>query len=98
MASCKPFSVKFSGSAQELFTKIAALIHDHGGTITGGPSGGAFSVPVPVLGAVAGAFSVSGQKIEIHITKRSIFLACGTIEKFVKDHIPTVQKTAIADF
>jgi len=98
MASCNPFNVDFSGSAQDLFNKISTLIHQHGGTISGGPSGGAFSVPVPVLGTVAGTFSVSGQICTIHVTQRSFFLACSVIESFVKSNIPTVEKTAITDF
>ena len=98
MASCSPFDVDFSGSAQDLFNKISALIHQHGGSISGGPSGGSFSVPVPVFGTVAGTFSVSGQTCTIHITQRSFFLPCSTIESFVKSNIPSVEKTAVTDF
>ena len=93
MASCSPFSVEFSGSPQDLFNKIAALIHEHGGTISGGPTGGAFSVPVPVFGTVAGTFSVSGQTVTIHITRRSFFLPCSAIESFIRSNIPTVAAT-----
>ena len=98
MASCNPFGVDFKGSAQDLFNKVAALIHQHGGRISGGPSGGAFSVDVSVFGEVAGTFSVSGQTCTIHITKRSFFLACVVIERFVKSNIPTVEEVDIADF
>ncbi len=98
MASCNPFKVDFSGSAQDLFNKISTLIHQHGGTISGGPSGGTFSVQVPVFGTVAGTFSVSGQTCTIHITQRSFLLPCSTIESFVKSHIPTVEKAEITDF
>lgn len=98
MASCSPFGVQFSGSAQDLYTKIETLIHQHGGSINGDASGGKFSVPVPVFGTVEGTYSVSGQTCTIHITKRSFFLPCSTIENFVKNHIPTVVATAMADF
>lgn len=98
MASCNPFDVEFSGSAQELFNKVAVLIHQHGGTISGGPSGGSFSVPVPVFGVVAGTFSVSGQDCTVHITQRSFFLACGIIESFVRGNIPAVEETALTAF
>ena len=98
MASCDPFSVDFHGSAQDLFNKISTLIHQHGGSVSGGPSGGTFSVPVPVFGTVAGTFSVSGQRCTIHITQRSFFLACGIIENFVRSNIPTVEATAITAF
>ncbi len=98
MASCDPFSIDFSGSAQDLFNKISTLIHQHGGTVSGGPSGGTFSVPVPVFGKVAGTFSTSGQTCTIHITERSFFLACATIESFLKSNIPTIETAAITDF
>ncbi len=98
MASCNPFDVKFSGSSQDLFNKISTLIHQHGGTISGGPSGGAFSVPVPVFGKVAGTFAVSGQTCKIHVTHRSFFLSCSVIESFVKSNIPTIESTAITEF
>jgi hypothetical protein len=80
MASCDPFSVPFSGSAQDLFNKISLLIHQHGGNISGGPSGGAFSVPVPVFGTVAGTFTVAGQRCPVHVTERSFFLPCSRRE------------------
>jgi hypothetical protein len=98
MASCDSFKIDFSGSAQDLFIKVSTLIHQHGGTISGGPSGGAFSVPIPVFGIVAGTFSISGQTITIQVTQRSFFLACGIIESFVRNNVPTIEKTAIASF
>lgn len=98
MASCSAFSVPFSGNANDLFVKISALIHQHEGTISGGPTGGAFSVPVPVFGTVAGTFSVAGQTCTIQITDKSFFLPCGTIESFVRSHIPSVEKTSVTDF
>ncbi len=95
MASCDPFSIDFSGSAPELFNKISSLIHQHGGSISGDSSGGTFSVPIPVFGTVAGTYSVSGQTCTIHITQRSFFLPCTTIESFIRENIPTVERTAL---
>jgi hypothetical protein len=96
MASCDPFDVHFAGDAQGLYDKIAALIHQHGGTISGDTSHGSVSVPVPVFGTVEATYSVSGQTCTIHVTQRSFFLPCGTIESFVKGHVPTVEETPLA--
>ncbi|ABM33786.1 hypothetical protein QRO11_13660 [Paracidovorax citrulli] len=96
MASCPPFSVDFTGSAQDLFVKIATMIHDHGGTITGGPSGGAFSVGTP-LGTVAGTFMVSGQTCTITITQRPFLLPCSVIQNFIRSHLPTVTQAQFGD-
>ncbi|GKS84274.1 MULTISPECIES: hypothetical protein [unclassified Acidovorax] len=97
MASCSPFNVSFTGSAQDLFVKIAALIHQNGGVISGGPAGGSFSVGTP-LGTVAGTFSVNGQTCTVTITQRPFFLPCSTIQSFVQSHIPTVVQSNILDF
>lgn len=97
MASCSPFDVQFSGSAQDLFNKVSTLAHQHDGTISGGPTGGAFSVPIPVFGKTAGSFAISGQTCTIHITQRSFFLGCDLIENFVKEHIPKVENAALED-
>lgn len=96
MASCPPFSVEFTGSAQELFVKIATMIHEHGGTITGGPSGGAFTVGSP-LGTVAGTFMVSGQTCTITITQRPFLLPCSVIQNFIKSHLPAVAQAQFSD-
>lgn len=98
MASCSPFKIEFSGSAQDLYKKVETLVKQHNGTIEGGPAGGKFSIPIPVFGAVAGTYKVAKQTCTIHITQRSFFLACGTIENFIKSHIPTVAKTSAAEF
>ena len=94
---CKPFDVTFSGSAQDLFNKVSLLIHQHGGNITGGASGGSFHVKVPILGTVAGTFAVSGQTCTIHITQRPFLLSCGTIESFVKSKISAIPSYSIAE-
>jgi len=98
MASCSPFKIEFSGSSQDLHKKVETLVKQHGGTIEGDPAGGKFSIPIPVFGVVAGTYQVTKQTCTIHITNRSFFLACGTIEKFIKSHIPTVAKTSEAEF
>lgn len=96
MASCDPFDVNFSGSAQQLFEKLQTLIQDAHGTISGDAAGGAFTIPTP-LGKVEGTFSTSGQTCEIHITKHPFLLSCKRIESFVKDHITTVDGAAVTD-
>ncbi len=97
MASCSPFTVDFSGSAEDLYKKISKLIHKHGGKIKGDDKSGTFSVPVSVFGTVKGSYKVSGQRVTITITDRSFFLPCGTIEDFVKSHVPKVVAAEISE-
>ena len=89
-------TLDFTGSAQELFVKIATMIHEHGGTITGGPSGGAFTVGTP-LGPVAGTFMVSGQTCTITITQRPFLLPCSVIQNFIKSHLPAVAQAQLGE-
>jgi hypothetical protein len=98
MASCDPFAINFSGDPQDLFNKISTLVHQHGGMISGGPTAGTVSVPVPVFGTVAGTYSVAGQTCTIHITQRSFFLPCETIKSFLESQLPAVEAAAITDF
>ena len=98
MSSCSPFGVPFSGSAQDLYDKLVALIHQAGGTITGDASSGSFDLPVPPLGHAKGTYTISGQTLTIHVTSKSILLSCSAIAKYVKDHLPRVEETDIADF
>lgn len=90
MSSCNPFSVNFSGSSQDLFNKVSSLIHQHNGTITGSPTGGTFSVPIPVFGVVAGTFDVSGQTCKIHVTQRSVE-QFGAVENKLAELSPLIK-------
>lgn len=83
MASCDAFGVNFSGSAQDFFAHVSDLLHQHGGTISGGPSGGTFSVPM----AAQGDFSIAGQTCTIHVTDHPFYISCGGIEDYVRSHV-----------
>lgn len=94
--SCKcDFSIPFGGSAEDLYKKVKRLVEQHHGVIHGDAKSGSFSVPVPVFGTVAGNYSISGQTCKICITQKSFFLACGTIESFIKANIPKVESAAM---
>lgn len=96
MASCKPFTTGFKGSAEDLYAKLAKLVHDHNGRITGGTTAGTVSVSTP-LGDIDANYSVKGQKVTIEVTKRPFFLPCSDIEKFIKKQLPAVQKAKMAE-
>lgn len=96
MASCDPFTVDFQGSAEDLFTKVSALVHDHNGRITGGPAGGAISVSTPV-GSIDAKYTIDGQVLTATVTKRPFFLPCSAIQSFVRSNVSTVEATALAE-
>lgn len=98
MASCDPFSCTFEGSAEELYKKIKTLVEQHGGTLSGDTVSGSFTVQVPAFGEVKGTYAISGQTVKIHITSKSFFLPCSTIQNFACSNIPSVEATVVSEF
>lgn len=83
MAACKPFTVGFTGNAEDFFEKIKAAVNRYGGTIAGDASGGEFSEATPV-GLVAGSFAIKGQVCAITIHQRPMVLPCAFIESGIR--------------
>jgi hypothetical protein len=78
--TCKPFSLNVP---EGWFTKAAEEIKAAGGSIQGDAGSGEFSVPVPVLGVVAGKYMVAASELQITITQRPFLLPCASIQSFV---------------
>ncbi len=91
MASCKPFQVEFSVSAEVLYKKIVDLIDNHSGSIQGDHTAGSFSVPVSSFGRVEGNYSITDSAICLTITKRPRLLACAVIESFFRKNLPKLE-------
>jgi hypothetical protein len=79
------FSITFTGTADDLFSKLQTQIQNAGGKITDDPASGSFSVPA--LGTISGTYTIAGQTLDIVITHRPIVISCGQIENFVKGHL-----------
>ncbi|MES0491377.1 MAG: hypothetical protein ABUK01_15390 [Leptospirales bacterium] len=85
MALCN-FSVDFKGSAEELVAKAKQAIEDAGGTFKGDTSSGSFTAPTP-FGKIEGTYTISGQTINIAITKKPLIASCSLIEKKLKEYL-----------
>ena len=86
MAECQ-FGIDFTGSAEDLVKRAKKEIEDHGGTFQGDASSGSFSVSVPILGKIEGAYTIKGQTINVTITKKPGLLSCGAIESQLKKYL-----------
>lgn len=82
MASCKPFTVTFEGSSEELFNKIRDEIINAGGEISNNPSVGSFHIS-----AIEGNYSIITQQITIEITHRPFIISCERIEDEVRERL-----------
>jgi hypothetical protein len=81
---CDPFSLTVPAG---WFTKATSEIKSAGGSIRGDATSGEFSVPVPVLGAVAGKYAVNDSMLQITITQRPFVLPCASIPSYVRKQV-----------
>lgn len=85
MSACT-FNQAFTGTADALIATLKTQIESNGGTFSGDTSTGSFTVPV--LGAdVTGTYTITGQNLEVVISKKPFFASCGAIQKYIASHI-----------
>jgi hypothetical protein len=84
MAKCN-FSIDFTGSAQDVFSRAKAAVEKQGGSFNGDSSSGNFSINV--FGAISGTYTVSGQQLQISIEEKPIMIPCAAIESALKGQI-----------
>jgi hypothetical protein len=84
MSKCN-FTIPFSGSAEDIFTKAKAAVEKQGGTFSGNSSGGNFSISV--FGTISGTYTVSGQQLIIAIEDKPMMIPCSAIESALKGQI-----------
>ncbi len=85
MSSCS-FSIPFSGDISAVLAQVQSAIESQNGMFNGNNSSGNFDVNV-MANTIAGAYVVSGQVINITISKKPFFLPCNTIESFLKSKL-----------
>ena len=84
MSKCN-FSIEFSGSADDVYSRAKAAVEKQGGTFSGDSSSGQFSINV--FGNISGNYSVSGNQLQISIEEKPMMIPCGAIESALKGQI-----------
>jgi hypothetical protein len=84
MSKCN-FSIPFSGSAQDVFSKAKAAVEKQGGGFNGDAESGSFSINV--FGTISGSYTVSGSQLNIVIEDKPMMIPCGAIENVLKSQI-----------
>ena len=82
MAACN-FSIPFSGNAGNVLAKARSAVQSQGGTFQGDEQAGNFHLSV-FGNTIAGAYTVTGQTMEVIISEKPFLLPCSTIEGFLK--------------
>ena len=85
MSSCN-FSIPFSGDISGVLAKVRSAIESQDGMFNGDNNAGNFDVSV-MSNTIVGNYAVSGQVIDITISKKPFFLPCNTIESFLKSKL-----------
>ena len=84
MSKCN-FSIPFSGSAQDVFSKAKAAVEKQGGSFNGDAESGNFSIHV--FGTISGSYTVNGSQLNIVIEDKPMMIPCGAIENVLKSQI-----------
>lgn len=84
MSKCS-FSIDFSGSAQDVFSKAKAAVEKQGGSFAGDSNSGSFNINV--FGNISGTYVVSGQQLQIIIEDKPMMIPCAAIESALKGQI-----------
>lgn len=84
MSKCN-FSISFSGTPDEVYTKAKAAVERQGGSFNGDASSGSFNINV--FGAISGSYSVAGNQLHVVIEDKPMMIPCGAIENVLKSQI-----------
>ena len=84
MSKCD-FSIPFSGSAEDVFSKAKAAVERQGGLFNGDAVSGSFSINV--FGTISGSYTVSGNQLNIVIEDKPMMIPCSAIENVLKNQI-----------
>ena len=84
MSKCS-FSINFSGSAEEVYSKAKNAVERQGGSFNGDASSASFSINV--FGTISGSYTVSGNQLNISIEDKPMMIPCGAIENVLKSQI-----------
>ena len=85
MADCN-FIIPFEGPAEKVLIKARFAVESQGGNFKGDTTSGDFDVNV-FGNKIAGAYTVSGQDMNILITSKPFMIPCSMIEGFLKNQI-----------
>ncbi|MEJ7736045.1 MAG: hypothetical protein WKF97_01350 [Chitinophagaceae bacterium] len=82
MSTCS-FTIDFRIPPELLINKTRTAIDNQGGAFDGDIASGTFTVQV--LGSIAGSYTISGQRMNIEISNKPMFISCSQIESFMKN-------------
>jgi hypothetical protein len=72
------FSIPFTGSAKSLISRAKKAVTAAGGTFKGNTSKGSIQIKKPVQ--ISGTYTISGQNLNVTITKKPFFIPCSLIQ------------------
>lgn len=80
------FSLSFTGNPEDVLAKARRAVESQGGNFSGDTNRGDFNVSV-FGNKIVGAYTVSGQNLQINITDKPFMVPCSAIESFLKNQL-----------
>ena len=84
MSKCN-FSIPFSGSAQQVYSKAKHAVEKQGGSFDGNAESGNFSINV--FGMISGSYTFSENQLNVVIEDKPMMIPCSAIETVLKNQI-----------
>ncbi len=85
MAACN-FSIPFTGDASSVLDKAKEAVEKQSGSFTGDTNSGNFRVSF-FSQEIIGAYTVSGNELNIIIESKPFMVPCSAIESFLKSKV-----------
>jgi hypothetical protein len=85
MAACN-FTIPFEGPAEKVLAKAKAAVESQSGNFNGNTESGNFDVSI-FGNTIEGAYTVSGQDLQVVILSKPFMIPCSAIEGFLKSQV-----------
>lgn len=78
--------------AAALLEQIRDLAREYQGEVQGNEHSGKLSLPL-LIGTIDGEYTITGDQLELIITKKPFLLGCQTIDAVIRQYLTTLEST-----
>jgi hypothetical protein len=88
--ACDPFDVTVSGESSTVFDRLKTLVESQGGSVEGDQNTGKLSADIPLAGAFAADYVISGNTVTITVAHKPLLIPCSLIESKVNEFVGSI--------
>lgn len=86
MAKCT-FAIPLTKAPEVVIEAAKKKIADAGGKMEGDAVKGSFAVGIPVLGKIAGVYTVTDQQLNVDVSDKPMMLSCDKIQGWLSKQL-----------